>query len=308
MPDCINCGKYTKYKNGLCKDCFLKEKARYANSKDDEDKDRRYPSHTELYRDLHYIKKDLVDYLIDWLEENFEIEKIGGYSYSTVIEEKYWDIIIKFIVVSQEFMDNLEDNRQTRIKWVEKKINEYRKEIKEKLTKIRECEKNLLWLYLRNKKELVREYSDLMSKVDSCSQEIDFLKDAKLKDLAKKLGMVEEYYSAHNNYHFFIEYKSSINEWGKKIDQFFRQIKTRLQSQKIDNETDFAILMTFDPAFEEYEKACEMAGINLIVLPPELLVLMKQRKDGVPEDEIQADILEAEYQKEKQMKLNKENK
>ena len=44
-----------------------------------------------------------------------------------------------------------------------------------------------------------------------------------------------------------IEYKSSINEWGKQIDSFFRQIKTRIKK----NNCDLHILFSFDKRFEE---------------------------------------------------------
>ena len=83
----------------------------------------------------------------------------------------------------------------------------------------------------------------------------------------------------------FIEYKSSINEWGKQVDQFFRQIKNKIKihdknisytygGQKYKSKVlskDIYFLMSFDTRFNDYKEACKMAGIHLVVLPSELL-------------------------------------
>lgn len=78
--------------------------------------------------------------------------------------------------------------------------------------------------------------------------------------------------------YFFIEYKSSINEWGKQIDQFFRQIKSKIEQQRLREEGSFFILMSFDDRFLDYADACKRAGIDLVVLPNELLYIL-QGKD-----------------------------
>lgn len=65
-----------------------------------------------------------------------------------------------------------------------------------------------------------------------------------------------------------IEYKSSINEWGKQIDSFFRQIKQRIKK----TDCDIHLLFSFDRRFEEYHHACVSAGFGLCVLPKEDLL------------------------------------
>ena len=74
----------------------------------------------------------------------------------------------------------------------------------------------------------------------------------------------------HDQVTFFIEYKSHINEWGKQIDEFFRQINKRKTYSNSRN-----ILLSFDPEFKEYEQACIRAGITLIVLSKKVLLLLK---------------------------------
>ena len=61
----------------------------------------------------------------------------------------------------------------------------------------------------------------------------------------------------------YIEYKSSINEWGKQIDAFFRQINKRKGEHRF--------LLSFDKDFLEYEQACEYSNLKLIVLSKDIL-------------------------------------
>lgn len=67
---------------------------------------------------------------------------------------------------------------------------------------------------------------------------------------------------------FLIEYKSNINEWGKQIDAFFRQIKKRW-GFNVNN--SISCLLSFDERFLEYENACKLARIQLIVPPISIL-------------------------------------
>lgn len=90
------------------------------------------------------------------------------------------------------------------------------------------------------------------------------------RDLTEELQEIEKQnvqYDLDERFTFYIEYKSSINEWGKQIDEFFRQIKKRINKQEIIGPT---ILLTFDESFDEYYEACQRAGIELIILPYEL--------------------------------------
>jgi len=57
----------------------------------------------------------------------------------------------------------------------------------------------------------------------------------------------------------FVEYKSSIKEWGKQVDQFMRQIKKRGEERPI--------LLSFDERFAEFNQALWDAKIRLVVLP-----------------------------------------
>ena len=70
-----------------------------------------------------------------------------------------------------------------------------------------------------------------------------------------------------------IEYKSNIEEWGKQIDDFFRQVKKRSYAG-LDPVTK-PILLTFDERFTEYQHAFIRAGINLIILPKLYLNIMR---------------------------------
>lgn len=72
-----------------------------------------------------------------------------------------------------------------------------------------------------------------------------------------------------------LEYKSSLYEWGKQIDAFFRQIKKR----EVLNKNMPPILISFDERFKEYDSACKKANIKLIVLPKEMLNKMKGKED-----------------------------
>ena len=72
----------------------------------------------------------------------------------------------------------------------------------------------------------------------------------------------------------YIEYKSSIEEWGKKIDDYFRQIHTRINRTnpfKKEGVTQHFILMSFDPRFEEWREACKRTQFELVILPNKLL-------------------------------------
>ena len=76
----------------------------------------------------------------------------------------------------------------------------------------------------------------------------------------------------------YIEYKSSINEWGKQVDAFFRQINKR---KRIGGKV---VLLSFDSRFEDYRHACKRAGITLVVLPEVLLKRILHGQAAIDEE------------------------
>jgi hypothetical protein len=90
-----------------------------------------------------------------------------------------------------------------------------------------------------------------------------FITDCPDKEMQEMLSDLEELNDPRIP--ILIEYKSSIEEWGKQVDEFIRQIKRR-------NTPGFKVLLTFDPRFKEYEHALWAADhIKLVVLPRELI-------------------------------------
>lgn len=61
---------------------------------------------------------------------------------------------------------------------------------------------------------------------------------------------------------FFIEYKSSCNEWGKEIPDFLKQINGRYSSYS----DTVKVLATFDYDFLKYENLLKTNGIRLVIL------------------------------------------
>ena len=68
-----------------------------------------------------------------------------------------------------------------------------------------------------------------------------------------------------------IEYKSSIEEWGKQFDAYIRQIKARV-AKKVPC---IPILVSFDKRIEDYVVAGERSGFLVIYLPEEALKDLK---------------------------------
>lgn len=65
----------------------------------------------------------------------------------------------------------------------------------------------------------------------------------------------------------YVEYKSSIDEWGKQIDSFIRQIKKRMNKYR----DDIHVLLSFDERFSKYEHALQTANIYLVIIPIEIV-------------------------------------
>lgn len=189
MSSCISCGNYTKYNNGYCYKCYKKinniDKSKITKLEKEMSSKNGFPTHTELYRDLHKIEKDILKEIFRQMDFTFRQEglfRTKETEFEVRIEEDNWDI--KFIILDTPDKD--------------------------------------LTLHFGN-----------------------------------EVGFCDLY----------LEYKSSINEWGKQIDQFFRQI---IYKKKKSN-ARYVFLISFDPEFEDYDKACERAGIILIVLPKRIL-------------------------------------
>jgi hypothetical protein len=85
-----------------------------------------------------------------------------------------------------------------------------------------------------------------------------------------------------DNIHFgiWVEYKSSIIEWGKQVDQYFRQVKSRYPYNQNIAKNRFFII-SFDERFHDYDEAFRRAEIHLIILSKELLAKFKAQ--GKPE-------------------------
>lgn len=90
--------------------------------------------------------------------------------------------------------------------------------------------------------------------------------DERIKKLIKEYRSISSF-MYRDGYPFFVEYKSNIEEWGKQVDDFMRQINKRRRGLI---EPMFVFLMTFDERFEEWREALKRADINLIILPKEL--------------------------------------
>jgi len=72
---------------------------------------------------------------------------------------------------------------------------------------------------------------------------------------------------------FCIEYKSSIEEWGKQFDSFIRQIKARPAPS-----TGIKFLVSFDERFSDYFEAGKTAGFFIVVLPKDLIPEMRANR------------------------------
>jgi len=85
------------------------------------------------------------------------------------------------------------------------------------------------------------------------------------KDLTKEM---KDVYEDDNDWFFTfnIEYKSSINEWGKQVDDYIRQIKKRREKVVHDGPT---ILFSFDESFLDYEELLSRVNIAVFVLEME---------------------------------------
>lgn len=62
------------------------------------------------------------------------------------------------------------------------------------------------------------------------------------------------------DHYILVEYKSNINEHGESIGECISEFKER-------DDYEDAIILSFDPEFEEYKSAFKSANIKLIVIP-----------------------------------------
>lgn len=74
-----------------------------------------------------------------------------------------------------------------------------------------------------------------------------------------------------------IEYKSSIEEWGKQFDSYIRQIKSRIKGDGVP------ILLSFDKRFNDFERAAEKSGFVIVVLPEKLMEVLKYTEEEAEE-------------------------
>lgn len=81
------------------------------------------------------------------------------------------------------------------------------------------------------------------------------------------------------NFGIWVEYKSSIIEWGKQVDQYFRQVKSRYPYNQNISKNRFFIF-SFDERFHDYDEAFRRADIHMIILPKALLA--KFKAEGKP--------------------------
>lgn len=91
--------------------------------------------------------------------------------------------------------------------------------------------------------------------------------------LEKNNWDIEIYSKSKDNFptfRFFIEYKTSIDEWKKGIDDFLRQLNNR-SVYGCDSDTKVKFLMSFDQRFETYRTLLSAQKIELIILPQALL-------------------------------------
>jgi hypothetical protein len=214
MAECIDCGGYTKYKNGRCYKCYNKHKGNNSintsrpkghNRKRPTNRTykpkgnsiKKLPSHTELYKDLHKIKDGLLRYIFWVYEWDFEKDGLFGTKktkYDIKLEYNNWDIVY-------------------------------------------------------------------------------FIKGTPHKPLQKDINRF-------GHYALELEYKSTIEEWGKKIDDYMRQLRKRKHK---NGET--SIILTFDEEFRQYEQAFAMADVQLIILPDFFLQLFRGEHGDMNSDE-----------------------
>lgn len=86
----------------------------------------------------------------------------------------------------------------------------------------------------------------------------------------------------------YLEYKSSINEWGKQVDAYLRQVNQR----KTYGRNKLKILFSFDPEFEKFRNAFERTGILLIILNENLLKTTRAYLKGKITDEDVSNLVE----------------
>lgn len=284
MSSCIECGSYTKYKNGVCKPCFQKRVDRGKQTKNETQTEFktgvRYPSHTELYRDLYVIEKELAAFLLsNYLGKLYNIH-LTDTKHEIVIEENSWDIIVSLSGINAEFVESIENRKIEKIERIENDIKRIEKNLQKDTSFVEDMESRFLASVWR-KSEVEESRNNIKiykKRLSDEKKELSNYKDAYFSELVRLLGMSETLQKAKKKFSIFIEYKSSINEWGKQIDQHFRQIKSKIKMQGIERNNDFVCLMSFDSTFDEYINACKHAGLDLVVLPQSILYVL-QGKD-----------------------------
>ncbi len=90
-------------------------------------------------------------------------------------------------------------------------------------------------------------------------------------DIVIKISVTPEKlltYKAENGdiscFPLLIEYKSSIEEWGKQFDDYIRQMKRR-----IEHCAGVPILLSFDERFNDFTVAAQTAGFCIVTIPLE---------------------------------------
>src|SRR3989344_4739578 len=96
MKQCVKCKQYNvkNPKHNLCHDCWNSQEN---NTYKKEDKEMKYPSHTDLYKNLHLIEEDIVKEIFKKFDFAYTKEGIFGRKetdYSIKIEEKNWDMVV----------------------------------------------------------------------------------------------------------------------------------------------------------------------------------------------------------------------
>ncbi len=112
--------------------------------------------------------------------------------------------------------------------------------------------------------------------------------------------------SNDTTFYFLIEYKSSINEWGKHFDEFLRQTKNRIKKYSRQYPLAKPIILSFDENFEQYSRACRTNGIEVLVLDNYWLTMLRLPENPLDAEEIE-ETQKQETGKERQRRLEKES-
>lgn len=275
MVRCLECNREATPGKPLCIDCYVKQKKQLQLSKNENGTS--FPSHTDLYRDLYIIEFQLRDFLVEWLQNKFSKGpfSIEGFDYR--IEERNWDLIFRFKLFNKAYLKELEIVRKDFFDFAQEKINDLQRMIELAENKKISWRNEQAGGILGNEDRAIieNEISKCQMQIQGWKQDIDEVSKLQGKDLAERLDEKHVWEKQSQFITLYVEYKSSIHEWGKQIDQFFRQIKSKMAMDRIDSNKDVVALISFDQNFDEYWSACSKAGFDLIVLPQELLYVLQ---------------------------------